>query len=96
LNLRHWQDANSTRVHDEENNENLLNITSRLVDVPLTITDGDVFSEVMQKLLFGGGDITLDIKAEVDVKVKTVLGILTVKKVPAEGKIPVNGPSSLW
>ncbi|KAH7246016.1 hypothetical protein BKA59DRAFT_184532 [Fusarium tricinctum] len=93
LNLDHWQSANSTRV--EENNETLLNITSRLVDVPLNITDGDVFSEVMQKLLFGGGDITLDIKAEVDVKVKTVLGILTVKKVPAEGKIPVNGPSSL-
>ena len=96
LNLQHWQDANSTRVQDKENNETLLNITSRLVDVPLTITDGDVFSEVMQKLLFGGGDLTLDIKAEVDVKVKTVLGILTVKKVPAEGKIPVNGPSSLW
>ncbi|KAJ4135991.1 hypothetical protein NW768_003599 [Fusarium equiseti] len=91
LNLQHWQDANSTRVQDKENNETLLNITSRLVDVPLTITDGDVFSEVMQKLLFGGGDLTLDIKAEVDVKVKTVLGILTVKKVPAEGKIPVNG-----
>lgn len=96
LNLRHWQSANSTKVHDKENGETLLNITSRLVDVPLTITDGDVFSEVMQKLLFGGGDITLDIKAEVDVKLKTVLGILTVKKVPAEGKIPVNGPSSLW
>ncbi|KAF5572207.1 hypothetical protein FPANT_13262, partial [Fusarium pseudoanthophilum] len=91
LNLRHWQSANSTKVHDEENGETLLNITSRLVDVPLTITDGDVFSEVMQKLLFGGGDTTLDIKAEVDVKLKTVLGILTVKKVPAEGKIPVNG-----
>ncbi|PCD41792.1 hypothetical protein AU210_004336 [Fusarium oxysporum f. sp. radicis-cucumerinum] len=91
LNLRHWQSANSTKVQDKENGETLLNITSRLVDVPLTITDGDVFSEVMQKLLFGGGDITLDIKAEVDVKLKTVLGILTVKKVPAEGKIPVNG-----
>ncbi|KAF5575578.1 hypothetical protein FPCIR_13100 [Fusarium pseudocircinatum] len=91
LNLRHWQSANSTKVHDKENGETLLNITSRLVDVPLTITDGDVFSEVMQKLLFGGGDITLDVKAEVDVKLKTVLGILTVKKVPAEGKIPVNG-----
>ncbi|KAI1057106.1 hypothetical protein LB507_001998 [Fusarium sp. FIESC RH6] len=91
LNLQHWQDANSTRVQDKENNETLLNIISRLVDVPLTITDGDVFSEVMQKLLFGGGDLTLDIKAEVDIKVKTVLGILTVKKVPAEGKIPVNG-----
>ncbi|KAJ4254927.1 hypothetical protein NW762_009725 [Fusarium torreyae] len=91
LNLDHWQKANSTRVEDDKNDETLLNITSRLIDVPLTITNGDVFSEVMQKLLFGGGDITLDIKAEVDVKVKTVLGILTVKKVPAEGKIPVNG-----
>ncbi|KAF5648109.1 uncharacterized protein FTJAE_1459 [Fusarium tjaetaba] len=91
LNLHYWQSANSTKVHDKENGETLLNITSRLVDVPLTITDGDVFSEVMQKLLFGGGDITLDIKAEVDVKLKTVLGFLTVKKVPAVGKIPVNG-----
>ncbi|KAF4333728.1 hypothetical protein FBEOM_12463 [Fusarium beomiforme] len=91
LNLRHWQSANSTKVQDEENGETLLNITSRLVNVPLTITDGDVFSEIMQKLLFGGGDITLDIKAEVDVKLQTVLGILTVKNVPAEGKIPVNG-----
>ncbi|KAF5019188.1 hypothetical protein F66182_8816 [Fusarium sp. NRRL 66182] len=91
LNLYEWQKADSTRVQDDKNEEALLNITSRLVDVPLTITDGDVFSKVMQKLLFGGGDITLDIKAEVDVRVATVLGILTVKKVPAEGKIPVNG-----
>ncbi|RSL98536.1 hypothetical protein CEP52_010269 [Fusarium oligoseptatum] len=90
LNLRHWEKANSTKVQDDENHEVLLNITSRVVDVPLTITDGDVFSEVMQKLLFGDEDLILDIKAEVDVQVSTVLGILTVKKVPAEGKIPVK------
>ncbi|KAF4986721.1 hypothetical protein FDECE_15807 [Fusarium decemcellulare] len=90
LNLRHWENANSTKVQDDENDEVLLNITSRIVDVPLTITDGDVFSEVMQKLLFGDEDLVLDVKAEVDVKVSTVLGILTVKKVPAEGKIPVK------
>ncbi|KAM0427299.1 hypothetical protein ACHAPT_007734 [Fusarium lateritium] len=90
LNLRRWEKANSTKVQDDENDEVLLNITSRVVDVPLTITDGDVFSEVMQKLLFGDEDLLLDIKAEVDVQVSTVLGILTVKKVPAEGKIPVK------
>ncbi|KAJ4209386.1 hypothetical protein NW767_001292 [Fusarium falciforme] len=90
LNLRHWEKANSTKVQDDANDEVLLNITSRVVDVPLTITDGDVFSEVMQKLLFGDEDLILDIKAEVDVQVSTVLGILTVKKVPAEGKIPVK------
>ncbi|KAH7157097.1 hypothetical protein EDB81DRAFT_788842 [Dactylonectria macrodidyma] len=90
LHLRHWEKANSTKV-DSEGDENLLNITSRVVDVPLTITDSDVFSEVMQKLLFGNEDLTLDVEATVDVRVSTVLGILTIKNVPAEGKIPVNG-----
>ncbi|KAF4979537.1 hypothetical protein FZEAL_4305 [Fusarium zealandicum] len=90
LNLRDWQTANSTKVLDDKNDETLLNITSRVIDAPITITDGDVFSEVMQKLLFGDDDLELDIKAEVDVQVTTVLGILTVKKVPAEGKIPVK------
>ncbi|KAH7154955.1 hypothetical protein B0J13DRAFT_593379 [Dactylonectria estremocensis] len=90
LHLNHWERANSTKV-DSEGDENLLKITSRVVDVPLTITDSDVFSEVMQKLLFGDEDLTLDVKATVDVRVSTVLGILTIKNVPAEGKIPVNG-----
>ncbi|KAM5351998.1 hypothetical protein ACJ41O_004721 [Fusarium nematophilum] len=90
LNLHRWEKANSTKIEGDEDEEILLKITSRVVDVPLNITDSDVFSEVMQKLLFGDDDLTLDIKAEVDVKVSTVLGILTVKKVPAEGKIPVK------
>ncbi|CAM1503868.1 Fc.00g014590.m01.CDS01 [Cosmosporella sp. VM-42] len=88
LNLRDWQKANSTKVDGD--GEDLLNITSRVVDAPLTITDGDVFSDVMQKILFGDDDVILDVNADVDVKVSTVLGILTVKKVPAEGKIPVK------
>lgn len=93
LHLRHWEKANSTKV-DPEGDENLLKITSRVIDVPLTITDSDIFSEVMQKLLFGDEDLLLDVEAAVDVRVSTVLGILTIKKVPAKGKIPVNGPSS--
>lgn len=93
LNLHEWQNAKSTKL--EGDGEDLLNITSRVVDAPITITDGDVFSDVMQKLLFGDEDLILDISADVDVKVTTVLGILTVKKVPAEGKIPIKRPSSL-
>ena len=93
LNLRDWQKAKSNKVQGD--GEDLLNITSKVVDAPLKITDGDVFSEVMQKLLFGDDDIILDVNADVDVRVETVLGVLTVKKVPAEGKIPVKRPSSL-
>ncbi|KPM34450.1 hypothetical protein AK830_g12130 [Neonectria ditissima] len=91
LHLDHWQKANSTKIEDTDGDENLLKITSRVVDVPITITDSDVFSDVMQKLLFGDEDLVLGVKALVDVRVSTVLGILTIKKVPAEGKVPVNG-----
>ena len=94
LNLKHWQSANSSRITG--GNETLLNITSRIVDVPLNITDGDVFGEVMQKMLFGDGDVVLDVKAAVDVKLGTVLGNLAVKGVPAKGKIPVKRSSLLW
>jgi hypothetical protein len=93
LNLKRWHDANSTRITGDD--EALLNITSRIVDVPLDITDEDVFSEVLQKMLFGDGDVVLDVKATVDVKVGTVLGNLAVKGVPAKGKIPVKRSSWL-
>lgn len=96
LNLDEWTQANSTKVQNETSNETLLSIASRVIDAPLNITDSDVFSEVMQKMLFGDEDFELAVSAKVDVKVATVLGILTVKNVPAEGKIPVKRSSSFW
>lgn len=96
LNLHRWQKANSTRLEGVGQDEDLLNITSKIVDAPVNITDGDVFSDVMQKLLFGDDDIILDVDAAVDVKVSTVLGILNVKKVPAQGRLPVKRSSSFW
>ncbi len=92
LNLRKWQPANSTRIEPDENHEALLKIQSRIRDAPLNITDGDVLSAVIQALLFGGEKVVLDIKALVGVKVQTVLGELTLKDVPAEGKVPVKRP----
>lgn len=95
LNLRHWQEANSTRLFGIGTDQDMLNITSRVVDVPLNITNGSVFAEVMQNILFGK-PIMLDVKSTVDAKLSTVLGTLVVKDIPAEGKVPVNGPSTFW
>ncbi|KAH9898824.1 hypothetical protein F4778DRAFT_782928 [Xylariomycetidae sp. FL2044] len=89
LNLRKWQHANSTRV-ENANEEPTLKIESRIIDAPLNVTDGDVFTEVVQALLFGSKPIRLDVDALVDVKVQTSLGQLVLKDVPAEGKIPVK------
>ncbi|ORY64001.1 uncharacterized protein BCR38DRAFT_342489 [Pseudomassariella vexata] len=90
LNLRKWQHANSTRVEANKGQEASLKIESRINDAPLNVTDGDVFSDVVQTLLFGGKPVRLDIKASVDVKVETALGQLVLKDVPAEGTIPVK------
>ncbi|KAK6067094.1 hypothetical protein SCUP234_11810 [Seiridium cupressi] len=94
LNLKKWQGANSTRIEAEDGQEATLKIQSRINDAPLNVTDPDVFSDVIQKLVFGGESISLDIKAAVDVKVVTALGQLILKDVPAEGKIPVKPLSS--
>ena len=92
LNITEWQKARSTRV-EEENGDISLLINSRANDVPLTITDEDVFTNVLQQLLFGGREVILDIDAAVHVKVKTVLGELVLKDGPTKGKIPVKRPS---
>lgn len=94
LNLRRWQKTNSGRLMTD--GENLLNITAKIIDAPINITDGDVFSDMMQDMLFGDSDLTLDVDAAVDVKVSTGLGVLILNEVPAEGKIPVKRPSSIW
>ncbi|KAJ9149389.1 Pre-rrna processing protein [Pleurostoma richardsiae] len=90
LNLRNWQAANSTKLEATEQHDAELKIQSRIEDAPLTITDADVFSDVVQMLLFGGKDVILRVKALVAVRVETVLGELVLKDVPAEGKIPVK------
>lgn len=96
LNLREWQKAKSAKVIGNGSDEELLRITSKIVDCPLDVTDGDIFGDVMQKLLFGNKDILLDVNSAVDAKVSTVLGDLVLKEVPAKGQIPVKRPSSSW
>ncbi|KAH8156309.1 hypothetical protein CIB48_g11938 [Xylaria polymorpha] len=90
LNLRKWQHANSTKIEGEGSDGPSLKIQSRIIEAPLNITDSDVFSDVVQALLFGNKPIQLDVQALVDVKVETALGELVLKEVPAKGKIPVK------
>ncbi|KAH8677494.1 hypothetical protein BX600DRAFT_129762 [Xylariales sp. PMI_506] len=92
LNLEEWQDSSSKRVEASDGGEATLQITSQIIDAPLKVTDEDVFTDVLQTLMFGGKAVLLDIKAAVDIKVETSLGQLVVKEIPAEGRIPVKRP----
>lgn len=96
LDVHKWQAANSTKVDSGNKNDPELEIQSRINNAPLNVTDGDVLTDVIQTLIFQGKTVRLDVKANVDVKVQTVLGELVLKDVPAEGRIPVKRPSSLW
>ncbi|KAI9731771.1 MAG: hypothetical protein M1834_004560 [Cirrosporium novae-zelandiae] len=90
LNLHKWQKANSTRIDGPENQPPELEVESQVKDAPLEITDQDVFTDVIQQILFKGRNVTLDIKAAVDVKTDTALGTFVVREIPAEGKVPVH------
>ncbi|KYK55733.1 hypothetical protein DCS_07697 [Drechmeria coniospora] len=90
LHLDKWQKAHSTITPGREDEEDIIAIISRIVDAPVKITNGEIFRDIVQKLLFGDKDILLDVEASVDVEITTVLGKLIVKDVPAEGKVPVK------
>ena len=52
LDLHKWQDANSTRIDSVKDDGPLLAVQSAIEDAPLTVTDEDVFTDVLNALLF--------------------------------------------
>lgn len=90
LDLSNWQKANSTQIEAHGDVEAGLAVDSIVKDAPLEITDDDVFSEVVQALLFGNKPIVLGVKADVDVETETALGKFVVRDIPAQGKVFVK------
>lgn len=90
LDLHRWQRANSTRMEAHGEHPAALAVESHVKDAPLEITDDEVFTEVVQALVFGGKGVVLGIKADVDVETETALGKFVVREVPAEGKVFVK------
>ena len=90
LDLHKWQEANSTQVEPQGDGQPGLLVESIVDKAPLDITDGDVFSDVVQALLFGGQNVVLGVKANVDVETETVLGKFVIREIPAQGKVPIK------
>lgn len=84
LDLRKWQAANATKIDDD------LLIQSVIDSAPLEILDSDVFTEVVQQLVFGGKGVQLSVAAKVDVNTATALGEFVVRQIPAQGSIFVK------
>lgn len=95
LDLRKWQQANSSRIEPvgDDDSPTLL-VESVVDDAPMRITDDQTFSDLVQALLFGSKPVPLTIKADVDVDISMALGQFVIKKVPTQGKVSVNPLSS--
>jgi hypothetical protein len=90
LDLHKWQKANSTRIEATSGEGPTLLVESLVEKAPLKITNEEVFADVIQDLVFGGKSVVMGIKADIDVEVETALGEFRVRKIPAEGKVPVK------
>ncbi len=89
LNLHKWQKSQSEKINPENGKDTALKIQSRIEKAPLEVTDDDVLTEILMAFMFGDS-IQLTVVALVDVEVATVLGEFVIKKLPAEGVIPVK------
>lgn len=90
LHIREWQPANSTRIEAKDGNGPTLLVQSLLSKAPLTITDDDLFTDVIQNMIFGKKKVILGIQAKVDVEVSTGLGEFAIRNIPASGSVPVK------
>jgi Protein of unknown function (DUF3712) len=93
LDLHKWQKARTSHINGTGRGPELL-IESEVKNAPLQITDDDLFTEIIQTLLFEGKGVVLGVKAAVDVHTATVLGEFVVREIPASGKVfvkPIGG-----
>ncbi|KAF3905859.1 hypothetical protein AA313_de0208027 [Arthrobotrys entomopaga] len=89
----HW--ALATTVPHDDSHE--LEINARVENVPINITDTDVFSDVLQDIISGGGvGVTLRAIGTADVKVGIAsLGAFVVRGIPAQGDVVIKGGANV-
>ncbi|KAJ4294260.1 hypothetical protein N0V90_007950 [Kalmusia sp. IMI 367209] len=90
LSLKKWQDARSKRVDAHGDEGALLLVESDIKKGPVNIVDDELFSEVVQELIFGSKGVLMKVKASVSVEVDTPMGGFAVREIPAEGVVPVK------
>ena len=90
MNMDKWQKANSSRIEVHGKEGPSLLVQTVIEKAPIEILDDDLFTEVVQALLFGGKPVVMDMQAVVAVGVDTPMGKLAIRGIPAKGSVPVK------
>lgn len=94
LDIKEWQRANSTFVHDTDNST-ALQVEFPINQAPLEVTDDDVLTDVLSNLIFQGKPVKLTVSANVDAELSTGLGEFAIRSIPADGKLTVKRECNL-
>ncbi|EFQ98725.1 hypothetical protein MGYG_01743 [Nannizzia gypsea CBS 118893] len=92
IDIKEWQNARVRRVVDDSDGKPTMVVEFDIQKAPLQVTDEDLLSEVLQKMLFERQDIPLRVDAHVDAELQSALGEFIVRDIPSGGNIIVRPP----
>jgi hypothetical protein len=90
IDLKKWQTANSSRIKEGSSATPALLVEFEMKEAPLRITDEDTFTNVIQSLMFKHKPVLLQVMAKIDTDVRTALGRLVLRDIPAAGDLTVR------
>ncbi|KAM5469655.1 hypothetical protein MauCBS54593_004209 [Microsporum audouinii] len=92
IDVKEWQNATVRRVVDGADGRPTMIVEFDIQKAPLQVTDEDLLSEVLKKMLFERQDIPLRVDAHVDAELQSALGEFVVRDIPSGGNIVVRPP----
>ncbi|KAK2875371.1 hypothetical protein FQN49_001642 [Arthroderma sp. PD_2] len=92
IDIKEWQNATVRRAVDDLDGKPTMIVEFDIQKAPLQVTDEDLLSEILQKMMFERQNIPLRVDAHVDAELKSALGEFIVKDIPSGGNIIVKPP----
>ncbi|KAF3491886.1 uncharacterized protein GIQ15_01403 [Arthroderma uncinatum] len=92
IDVKEWQNASVRRDVDGADGKPTMIVEFDIQKAPLQVTDEDLLTEVLQKMMFEREDIPLRVDAHVDAELKSALGDFIVRDIPSGGNIVVKPP----
>jgi hypothetical protein len=87
IDLQEWQEASARRNETAPVSEPELLVDFDIKNAPLEVADEDVFTDVLQELIFKQKPVKLNVKATVDAETETPMGVFTIRGIPGSGEI---------
>ncbi|KAK9248659.1 hypothetical protein V1506DRAFT_259330 [Lipomyces tetrasporus] len=75
--------------------EGYIQVVAEMADVPMEITDQDVFKKIVQQMFFSG-EAYIDMRGTIDVALEMPVGEFAIRNIPVKSSVAVRGyPSSM-